>query len=239
MKLLMKGIIAYSIVMIMLLGFTEFTFCQNKMPNNIAKAIIEHCTMPHEPISGHSKPDYSYKSIFVVRVLNYSKNFSTLELSVESAYSNFDILKSLSPFYYHDTDTAIIIFPHIYEKNTIFKDYLKISDGSYLSYLEKNCNFLPFGKKYAGQAYVSIGFCYFRFRPCRNNGIMKYFLTSPLKSVPVQYRLIPDYQVKEGFLIDTVNNSLSWQKFDYFNGKSELEKSMYDKKIKFELQDND
>ncbi len=235
----MKIIIINLVTLIIFLFHTTLVFCQNKLPNQMAQSIINHCLKPFEVVPIHPITGHDYKSIYVVRVLNYSKNFSTLELSVESAASNFDILKSLSPFYYHDTDTAIIIFPHIYEKNTIFKDYLKISDGSYLSYLEKNCNFLPFGKKYAGQAYVSIGFCYFRFRPCRNNGIMKYFLTSPLKSVPVQYRLIPDYQVKEGFLIDTVNNSLSWQKFDYFNGKSELEKSMYDKKIKFELQDND
>ncbi len=175
---------------------------------------------------------YSFfsKNIYACRILDVRKKSVTFSYS--SCYHNIDIVNSLTPFYYYESNYGIFIFPLIHESSQIFKNILPVMDSAF----PENNNGKKLYESYSSNSPVmctpSIGFCNIKMVSSLNITKIRYFTSSPLAAVPLEYRPILDYKPSYSFRIDSTLRWYPYQTKDAFKDDKKLKNSMFKKEVK-------
>ncbi len=189
--------------------------CAQNYSKKDITSLLELSLTPFKDIFEVMKNGQKY--VYVVRVVDCNSNLTDITLTVTSAQMSSNIIESLNPFYYVETDFALIILPIKFEKNLVFKNYLEYADINFVNEkTTRNKYYAPYGSSYSAIAYPSVAFCNYKISSKRKEIIMKHYLCAPISSIPVRYRPITNYHTS-GFLeIDTISIPEKWYSI-FFN----------------------
>jgi len=173
-----------------------------------------------------------YTKIFAGRILEIKNN--TITLSISNCHRNYNIINSLVPFYYIETHSSIIVFPYIHKKNHFLKSFIPSMDSAFIEN-KKQKIYKAYNDNYAIAAIPSTGFFSAKWLPIQNTVRIKYFITSPLTSVPAKYRPIVEYITGENFSIDSTIRNYRHQPKDAFKDSKKLKNFMFKNKVTLKL----
>ncbi len=179
---------------ILLLSF----FSQAQNSNKVSRVfyeVISKCVENFDSIR-HLDAKYNHGTAYIVKIIEYEEDFKKLTLSITSII-NGNILNDIKPFYYTyvGNEMVIISVSHIPDISLIGDEFI-INDETFKEKAKYPYMVFDFSS-YSLMDCPSLGIYCVELSKRRKKGRIKYFITHPIASVPLEYRPILEYNVDD------------------------------------------
>ena len=193
--------------------------------------MLDQCVKIFDTVGGEMNS--KCKGIFVGRILEI-KN-SSITVSITSINGSYNIINSLAPFCYIESNSNIIAFPLTEEKNHFLKNFTSTMDSAFSEETRDRKLYINYNWNYSMGWTPSIGFFSIKWLTNQDKARIRYFITSPIASVPIIYRPIEKYITGKYLTIDSTDRWYPQQPEDAFKDNKKLKNFMFKNKVTLKL----